>query len=128
MARLNAPRRVIGNLLLLQVFRQEDEEFLTTSNTIFIFSLALLFVSVILTAALVAMGTLAVSRETQMTLQRLDNYGLYACFWLTLSTLMTVLIKSGSFERSRARFLLASFSCILVSIVMMAKLLISLVL
>ena len=119
---------MIAHLLLMQVFHQEDEELLTTTNTILLVSLGLLSVSIILTVALVFVGSFSMSQETGAPFKRLGDYALYSFFCVALSTLMTVLIKGGSFEHSRARFIWASFLCILVSLVIMATLLISLVL
>ena len=128
MTRFKRPKRVLGQLLLWQVMRQEDEELLTTAHTLFMFSLTLLFAAIVLTGGLVLVGHLPGGQGGGATLQTLDNYGLYAVVVLMFPTLLSVLIKGGSFERVRAPCLWISFMCILAGMGMILRMLVPLAL
>ncbi len=119
---------MLGQLLLWQVMRQEDEELLTTAHTLFVFSLTLLFTAIILTGGVVLVGHLPGGQEGRAILHTLDNYGLYAVVLLLVPTVLSVLIRGGSFERVRAPCLWMSFMCILAGMGMILRLLVPLVL
>ena len=114
-------------MFFFQVFKLDEDELLNMAQAVFTLSLTLLFISAILTTALVLVGVLPGAKQAKTTLQTLDNYSLCSFFFLVFSTLMAVWIKAGSFEKHRARLLWLSFMLILASMVMLSFLLVSLV-
>lgn len=127
MGRFRRQRRIVRQLLLGQIFRQEDEELLNTAHGIFMMSLTLLFIGVLLTAGLVFVGEVSMVQGSVMGAGGPVRYGLYAVLLVMVSTVLLVLIKMGSFEEARAHFVWVASVCSLVSIVMIGRLLVSLV-
>lgn len=125
--RLKKSQRTFRDLFFFHVFKLDEDELLNTAQTIFILSITLLFISAILTTALVLVGVLPVVKHAKTILHTLDNYSLYSFFFLVLSTLLSVWIKAGSFEKHRAHLIWFSFMLIVASIVMLSFLLVSLV-
>lgn len=125
--KLKNSKRVARDILFLHVFKQNDEELTGTANSIFLLSLALLFISILITSVLVFIPTLPISPETKNTLRELDNYGVFSTFFLILSSMITLTVKTGAFEAYRPKLLWVSYILILVSIIIILRLFISLV-
>lgn len=115
------------DLLFLHVYRQSDEQLANVSNTIFILSLTLLFISTNFTSALMIASFLPIPLSARNAFAALDNISVCSTLCLLASSLLIAAIKGGAFERYKPRLIWICYILIFVSCILMFSLLTMLV-